>query len=242
MFKFNLHFCLEAGDSMKFYVLIAALFAITSCSSTKFKDTSHMDQAEYKAKPVITESLIDSSKPMDEAAIQRILDGKIQFPKRINLAILRLANSFNGFEFQLLDQAENESFYKLENWGPRVQSIIPVPQLLISKKITIESLRHAAVLLQADALLVIKPISSSDWKFRWFDTKLVRGRTSLEVLLLDTRTSVIPFTGLVTETAVRERDNSDYGLADLLDMVAKESEAKALTKIAPAVKIFLEKQ
>jgi hypothetical protein len=122
-----------------------------------------------------------------------------------------------------------------------VQSIIPVPQVMIAKPATLTSLRQAAVLLQADALLIVKPISYSDWRFQWFEADTAKGITSLEVLLLDTRTGVVPYTAVVTETAEISQIGSDYSQMELLSRAKKSSETKALSQVAPAVQKFLSK-
>jgi hypothetical protein len=119
--------------------------------------------------------------------------------------------------------------------------VIPVPQVMIAKPVTLTGLRQAAVLLQADALLIIKPISYGDWKYQWFENEKAKGITSLEVLLLDTRTSVVPYTSVITETAELTKEKSDYSNYELMTRAKKASETKALLQVAPAVQKFINK-
>ncbi len=219
-------------------VLVATMLA--GCSMAQ-KNYEPMAGSNYQHRPKLTQSLVNGSEPLSEVAVQKILSSKVSFPKLINLAIVRLSDNENGFEFQTIDKEIAEQFYIKSIWGNRVQSIIPMPQVMVASPVTLSALRQAAVLLQADALVIVKPVSYSDWKFQWFDKDKAKGITSLEVLLLDTRTSVVPFTALVTETAEVTKSGSDYSDYELMTRAKKASEAKALLQVAPVVQRFITK-
>ena len=221
-------------------VFMMATSGLVGCSSVS-KDYGYMSGADYQKRPQLRQSLLDSSGALNETAVQKILTSKVALPKTVNLAVVRLSDSSEGLDFQMIDQEVAEKFYNKANWGPRVQSVIPVPQVMIAKPATLTSLRQAAALLQADALLIIKPVSYSDFKFQWFEDDKAKGITSLEVLLLDTRTSVVPYTSIVTETAEIAKDKSDYSQYELLGRAKKASEAKALMQVAPALQKFMSK-
>jgi len=217
---------------------IALVLFVIGCASVQ-KDYGHMSQAKYQSQPQLRQALLNGNEPLTEAAIQKILSSKVVLPQKINLAIVRLSDSMDGLDFQIIDNQLAEQFYKKENWGSRIQSLIPVPQVILSKPVTISGLRKAAVLLQADALLVIKPVSYVDWKFQWFEKDTAKGMTSLEVLLLDSRTSVVPYTSMITETVEVPAKKSDYNQYELMNRAKKASETKAMLQIAPAVQKFL---
>jgi hypothetical protein len=219
-------------------LLLFFAIAFVGCASVQ-KDYGHMASDDYQKKPQLRQSLVSSSEPLNEVAIQKILSSRVVMPKIINLAIVRLSDSADGLDFQMIDQEIADKFYNKSNWGTRVQSVTPVPQVMIARPATIASLRQAAVLLQADALLIIKPISYSDWKFQWFEDNKAKGTTSLEILLLDTRTSVVPYTSIVTETAVIAKENSDYTNYELMNRAKKASEHKALLQVPSAVLKFI---
>ncbi len=224
---------------IKSIFLISILSLIGCASSQKSKDYEYMSSQEYQKKPNLTQSLLNANEPLSEDAVQKILSSKITFPKKINIAIVKLSDSYEGIDYQTISQEVSEKLYDKSNWGEKVQSIIPMPQVMIAKPITLTSLRQAAVLLQADALLIIKPASYGDWKFQWFDSEKAKGITSLEVLLLDTRTNVVPFTSVVTETAEITKDNTDYNNYELMNRAKLVSETKALLQVAPLVQKFI---
>jgi len=222
------------------YLTLALALTLAGCAS-KQKDYDYMANDEYRNKPQLRQSLVNSNEPLSEAAVQKILSSKVALPTSINLAIVRLADSADGLDFQTVDQEVAEKFYGKENWGPRVRSVIPVPQVMLAKPVTLNGLRQAAALLQADALLIIKPMSVSDWRLGWFEQDKAKGVTSLEVLLLDTRTSVVPYTSVITEMAEISKDKADYSNYELMNRAKKASENKALLQVAPAVQKFITK-
>lgn len=213
---------------------------LTSCAQVQ-KDYGYMATQNYQSRPRLTQSLVSSNEALNEASIQKILTSKVALPKAINLAVIRLSDSDDGVDFQTVDREVADQFYNKSNWGGRVQSVIPVPLLMLARPVTLNSIRQAAVLLQVDAIVIIKPVSYGNSQVQWFEKDKAKGITSLEVLLLDTRTSVVPFTSLVTETAEVTKETNDYETYELVKRAKKASETKALLQVAPAVQKFISK-
>ncbi|WP_413560804.1 hypothetical protein [Bdellovibrio sp. HCB209] len=222
---------------MKTFLIFSALIPLLiSCASKKYDSDF---SSEYKSRPTLSLSLTTGSEPLTEAAIHKLLSSKVSLPKKIQLAIVRITDSKDALAFQTIDKEIGEKFYDKSNWGPRVRSVVPVPQVVVATPVTLSGLRQTSALLQADALLIIKPVSYSDWKFKWFAEDKAKAITSLEVLLLDTRTGVIPYTAIVTETAEIEDSKEDYSKSELTARAQKASENKALMQIGPGVKQFI---
>lgn len=224
--------------SRPFHTALILTATLTGCATAQ-KDYAYMAQADYQSRPALQEALINPSAPLNEASVQKILASKVSLPARLNLAVVRLSESNEGLNFQTISPEVAEKLYETSQWGERVKSITPMPQMMVAKPATLTSLREAAVLLQADALLVIRPMSYGDWKFRWFKDDQAKATTSLEMLLLDTRTSVVPYTAVVSESAELEGQQADYNNYELVARAKKASETKALLRVAPAVAKFL---
>lgn len=223
----------------KFAIAISFLMA-AGCAGQTSKDYGYMVEREYRSKPQIRQALIQGNE-MTESAVQKMLAGKVKLPGKVNLAVVRLSDSAEGLDFQTIDEELAKEFYDKAKWGPRVQTLIPVPQVMLAKPVTLAGLRQAAVLLQADALLIVKPMTYADYKVRLFDENKAKSVTSLEVLLLDTRTSVVPFTSVITESAEVVKNKADYGDYEMMTRSRLASEAKALLKVAPAMEKFITK-
>ena len=213
-------------------------FLMVGCAAAQ-KNYDHMSSNDYQSRPQLRQSLVNPNEALNEATVQKILSSRVSLPKAVNLAIVRLSDSSDGLDVQLIDQDIADKFYARANWGSRVQSVTPMPQVMIARPATLASLRQAAVLLQADALLIIKPASYADWKMQFFEADKAKSITSLEVLLLDTRTSVVPFTTVVTETVEISKEGEDYNNYELIRRAKHASETKALLQVVPAVQKFL---
>lgn len=208
---------------------------LAGCASG-YKNTQYMTEKNYEQKEVINTSLLDGEN-FSEANIQKILSGRISLPKLLNVAVLKVADSNGGLEFNVLEQETATVFYEKAKWGERVRTLIPMPQIMIPAPITLQKLRTSAVLLQADILIVIKPTNFKNWKFKFFENNRAKAVTTLEVLALDTRTGIIPFTSIITEQAEIEKSNDfdDYELMKRAEML---SERKALIQVVAQIKEF----
>lgn len=220
---------------MKIIVSLAVLFALMSCSSVK-KDYGYMGNVTYKSKPKLKKSLIDPGKELSEKDIQKILNSRVKLKKNLNIAVTRL--TLNN-DFQRIDDDIAKKLYLRKNWGRKAQSIIPVPQLLIEAPINLSSLRRSAVLLQADLLVVIAPRSIADWEYNFFDENTAKATTSLEIIVLDIRTGVVPFTSIITESVELKKVNNDYSNEEMIERARSESEKKALFQVSEQVAGFL---
>ena len=224
---------------IRFKLLFMGLsLMLLGCASVN-KDYSYMSENNYKNRMELTQSLIGPNDTLSEADVQRILSSKIVLPKNINLAVVRLLDSTSGADFQTIDKEMTEEFYDKKNWGGKIQSIIPVPQVMMAKPVTMKTLRQAAVLLQADLLLILKPVSYGDVKYQFFKDNKAHAVTTLEILLLDTRTSIVPYTSLITETVELGKEGTDYNDYEMMARAKKASELKALMQVAPEIQKFL---
>lgn len=221
-------------------LMCVCAFSTIHCSTVS-KDYEYMESAQYKSRGVLRQALANGSESLSEGAIQKILASRVSLPKQITIAIVRLSDTKEGLDFQTIDKEISDKFYDKSNWGARIQSVIPVPQMMLATPVTLPALRQTAALMQADVLLIIKPISYGDWKFEWIEANKGKGVTSLEILLLDTRTSVVPYTAVITEAAEISKDSSEYSNYELMSRAKKASEAKALLQVAPAIQKFISK-
>ena len=227
------------STSLRFSSICLSL-ALAGCATAQ-KDYSYMSEPNYQKRTTLTQALVPDGEHMSEDAIKKILSSRVVLPKSISLAVVRLSDVGDGLGFQTIDEDIAAQFYNKAAWGTRVQTIIPVPQILIGRPVTLTSLRQAAIMLQADALLIVRPVSYGDWKMRLFEDNKAKGISTLEVLLLDTRTSVVPFTELVTESVELTKDKADYTDYEMVNRAKKASENKALLKIAPELQRFFSK-
>jgi hypothetical protein len=218
---------------------LGSLFVtLVSGCAAKHRSADSMASAEYQSRDTLTQSLLDGE-TLSEPAIQKILSSKIKLPKTIQLAVLRLPTGY-GDQFQIDDEMVDQFYGGLEKSG-RIKAVIPVPSALVSMPPKITSMRLSAVLLQADMLLVIQPRSDLDWKFRMFEANKAKAQTTVQAFLLDTRTSVIPYTALISKTAEVSKEGKDYSEYDAMKRAKLESEKLVLKELAAGLSAFVGK-
>lgn len=234
-------FSSRGDEIMKPYFGICTpfLLIVVGCS-TASKDYTYMQGADYQNRQTLTKGLINDNEKLSEDAVQKILSSKVALPKKVTLAVVRLVDTRDGgLNFQMVDKELEQQFFEKKLWGDRVQSLILVPQIMISHPITLQSLRQAAALLQADALVVIRPLTYSLGKASLFSDNMAKSTTSIEVLVLDTRTNVVPYTSLITEDAEITETSNDYSQMDLLGRAMRVSEKKAMLQVPAAIDKFM---
>ncbi len=219
---------------MKIFFCVLPL--LVGCSTLP-KQVSSEYLAKMENRETMVGSLLDEQGNLGEKEISKLLSAKIEIPREFHLAVVFLSDS-TFFETKYLSP-QMERFFDRKEWGDRVQAISPVPQSLLGNSSDLKSLRRAAALLQADMLLVIKPVTRADWRFSFFRSR-AKSISSVEVMLVDTRTSVVPFTVLSSGTIERSEKEEDFNHSEVIERAKLESEYKALEKIPKIIREFLE--
>jgi hypothetical protein len=216
---------------MKKMLLLILMFS--GCSTVQ-KNTSADYLAAYQQKEALSSSLLDNEGKIDEEGIQKILQSKVKLPQKIHMAILFFSeNNQQGFL-----SPRSEKLFQLESWGPQIQAISPLPQLLIGERANLLTLRRAAALLQADVLLVMRPITQTDSRNFLFRAE-AKAVSTVEVLLLDVRSSVVLFSAISTGTVQLERAEDDYSHREMLERTKAEGEFQAQERVPDLVKAYL---
>lgn len=211
---------------MKKFLLF--LLCLSSCASVQ-KDYAYLGENSYQARPPLTESLIPAaSDTMNEANFAKVLESKFVLPKNIVLAVVRLNESNSGF--QSIDQELANKFYQSSKWGSRMKAVVPA--LLLPSPITLQGLRRSAATLQADMVLVLSSNMRVDWKYRFLKSDMAKAFTSLDMLLLDTRTGIVPFTLQASESVQLPEKEEDFNNFEWMERTKFEAEKKCLQKVA----------
>ncbi|MEO0333393.1 MAG: hypothetical protein AAF223_17200, partial [Bacteroidota bacterium] len=135
-----------------------------SCATPANLPPDALAQSPEPPRELLKESLFnDPNATLSEEAIQRLLDGRIELPDSMRIAIYRYgSNSTNRYyrnwwydeEYLKTQQSYQEALSQKIDSVNSVKRIILMPQLMITKNPNITQLREAAVRLQADLLLV----------------------------------------------------------------------------------------
>lgn len=242
--------------NINLFIFSCCIGVLYSCSSVKHgSSASYMRSKEYQNRNELSQSLFGSkSQLISEKDIQKVLKSKVVLSRRIRLGVIKLeskssytmdwhwqspASLMNNKAFILNEKLKNDFFGKLKKSG-RVSDITILPSMMIPRPMTIPALRETAVRLQVDLLLVLRSENLADYEYMpfWIKDK-AKTLSTVEAILLDTKTGVIPFTSIATDSALLREKSKDLNRFQLIKRSSEEAETKALISIAEVLAKFI---
>lgn len=205
--------------------------------------TAEVDRMRAMARGAQSASLF----PADEAVlsgdlVSRALDTPFKLPARARIAVIRIGPQIWGFwteDVARLDQGVTEKFITALRDSPRVAFAGMVPSILMPPRITVPLLREAAARTQSDLVLLYQVTSHQYARSRAFRPDETRAYCIVEAFLLDTRSGLIPFTSVQTESYAAQRDRQDISFQETMHKAAVSAAGRALDKVAAEVVAFL---
>ena len=123
--------------------------------------------------------------------------------------------------------------------SPRVYDASVLPTILIPQQRTVPHLREAAARYQADLLLVYRSSCYSFERYRFFGTDRAEGSCSVEGVLLDVRTGLVPMTSVGSENFSAEQNPEDLNFTETILTSQLEATGVALAHVSEAIVEFL---
>ncbi len=235
---------------MKFWALSLAcgifLSGCTSVSTTsRPADYYRHQSADYSNTTETGNSLFDEDKiAFNYKDIEKILTHQISFPAINRIAIVNLAPNnywrFYSSDFTLLTDETVNGFVEKLKASNRIYDASFMPSLLIPETRTVPYLRQAAVRYQADMLLVYKTHCQSFKKHQFIDPDQSRAYCSIESVLIDTRTGIVPFTSISTQTFTAEKQQQDVSFSETIRKAELKAIGNGLQKVATDLRAFIE--
>ena len=229
---------------------IVVAFAASCTAPQSYLQSAALDQSGTT--PTISESLFAAKdRTISEADIQRLLNGRIQIPDTVRVAVYRFGGvSTNRY---YIAQWNNEEFLKTQQSFldtlmvqlqplDRVEEVFLVPSMLTQANPNMTQLREAAVRLQADLLLVFSVNSDIYYKYKTFKKNESKAFATCESILLDTRTGVIPHSHVVTRESLVVKEKEDWTNEELRKRAENAAIAHTLIDTGRSVAEFLERQ
>ena len=206
-----------------FLPLLLSIF-LFSCGGEN-KITASNTSPEYGEPDPIKQSLFDSKdRTISEENIQKLLSGKMELPDTVRIALYQYTKAplnryYYGYatdeDFLKNQQAFVDTLVTMISKSKRVRKIVLIPNLMISSTPNITSMRETAVRLQADLLLVFAITSDLYYKFRVFNKDEAKAFATTECMLMDIRTSMVPFSSIVTRDSYSKKINKDENTDEL---------------------------
>ncbi len=207
---------------------------------------------DYSDIPTLETSLFPSDQlVLSQAAIDTILSSRIVIPDNSKLAIIKFPGALEqnsskygyGYwrseQYLSLQQSYVDTLISIIDSSQKINSISLLPSLLTPQSPTIPILREAAVRLQAPLLVVYRINSDIYQEYRMFRSTKAKAYATVEIVLLDIRTGIIPFTAISTKEAQSAKRKSDANDQDLFRRTEQDAVNKALNTIANDLVAFL---
>ena len=176
--------------------------------------------------------------------VRRILDYRYTFPKVSRIAILPLGQrawwSSWSDEFAKMNEEKEQAFVNALRSSKRVYDASFLPSILVPGKRTIPYLREVAARYQADLLLIYRTDCKTFEEYRIFSPNETRAYCTIESALLDTRTGIIPFTSVNTETFDAKVSSEDRNFSETIHRAQINAIGKALLGSAQGLVAYIE--
>jgi hypothetical protein len=120
-----------------------------------------------------------------------------------------------------------------------IHEVTPLPSLMTPRNASIPVLREAAVRMQADLLLVFRINSDIYSRYRMFSKDTVKAFSTCELVLIDIRTGLVPFTKVVTRERLETKQEGDLELSETMRRAEGMAANDALQAAAGELTAFL---
>jgi hypothetical protein len=204
------------------------------------------------SKDIITESLFnDKDRTLSEENIRTLLDGRLVLPDTLRVAVFKVGMN-NRFYSNMLYTRNYESSIRGQQslfdslaarlkQNARVEQVHSIPTMMLSTYPNITQLREASVRLQSDILVVYSTTSDIYHHSKIIKKDEIKAFATTELFLLDVRTSLIPFSTVVTKDYLAKEIKGELN-AETRKRAEQEATLMTLLEIGEQVKTFLSKR
>lgn len=181
---------------------------------------------------------------LNDSAIKRILAYRVTLPHAGRLAVLQLGEQrrlswWDSEDFTRLNQELTDSMLTALRRSPRITHAALLPAMLVPRQRTIPYLREAAARYQADLLLGYRTSCALFRRARFLKRSQFHTVCSVEAVLLDTRSGIVPFTAVATRSQRFEREKEDFETREAVIKAQFQATGEALADVAKQVGEFL---
>jgi hypothetical protein len=232
---------------MKQFLFISLLCILfSSChTSGQLAGTSADSFTPINSDTVITQSLFnDKAATISEEGIQKILSGNYQLPEKLRVAIVRIDQQprsyyWNDEDFLKTQQAYLDLFTGKFKQSKRITEVTTIPSLLISKTPSFTSIREAAVRMQADVVVIYAITSDIYSKYKFFSRTDIKAFATTQLMLLDVRTGLIPFSTIITKDVLSQKKKEELDNQEAKNRIQQEAVLSTIEDIGEKITVFL---
>lgn len=226
-------------------LLIAIILFLTACNTTR--PLGNSSEGTPNGDTLITQSLFnDRASTISEENIQKILDGTYKLPQQLRVAIVRLEPTlqlkryyWSDEQYLKTQQSYLDLFADKFKQSSRVTKFSIIPDLLISKTPSFTNIREAAVRMQADLVVVYAITSDIYSKYKLFSKPDIKAFATTQLIILDVRTGLIPFSTIVTRDYLSQKKKEELDNIEAASRIQNEAVLLTINEIGQKITEFL---
>ena len=229
-------------------LFISTAILISSCDITRRTGTS-LSQGYPNGDTLITQSLFnDKASTISEENIQRVLDGSYKLPQQLRVAIVKLESSsqrryywnyWNDEQYLKTQQSYLDLFADKFRQSLRVTKTFSIPDILVSKSPSFTNIREAAVRMQADIVVIYSIASDLYSKYKLFSKPDVKAYATTQLIILDVRTGLIPFSTIITKDVLSQKKKEEIDNSEAASRIQNEAVLLTIADISQKITDFL---
>lgn len=243
---------------MKKQIILLSLLACAffSCNVQQYTPASQpsvdktVDAYGFYSQPEdIMQSLFsDKDATITEENIQRILNGKYKLPETLRVAIVNLENNqyrryyWNDEDYLSSRQKYLETLTQNFKNQNRVKSVSLIPEIMLPGSPTFGSIREAAVRMQADVVIVYSVSGGMYSNYKMFKGSTYKAFATTQVLMIDVRTGLVPFTRVISKDTIAKKEDSDFNSDEARKRIQEEAVMKTLDEICSDLNNYINQQ
>lgn len=223
-------------------LLFATVLIVSGCAGVTSMDRPD-SYYQYQSQERHTPGFQAEGNLVDED-IDRLIAHRLELPPLNRIAVLKLSTDsywrFYSNDFSVLSDKIVTNFIGTLRSSPRVYDASFLPAMLIPEQRSVNFLREAAARFQADLLLTYRSSCQNFEKYRFIKADETQAYCTVEALLLDVRTGIVPFTSVTSQQFQAAANDSDMNFQETVKKAELEALAKALHEVADNIVKYLE--
>lgn len=198
----------------------------------------HMPVARMRdEQQALSESLFKEDQAiLSNEDLHKILAARVVLPDKSKLAVVRFGRlpywwGWSEDFVRVNEQIDADFLGKLRT-SAKLREVAYLPALVTPNLMTLPYLRQAAARCQADLLLVYRTSTRTYAKYRWFAADQTKAYCTVEAVLLDTRTGLLPFSTVVNEFYAARRSKKELNFSETVAKAQQQAIGRAWVRIA----------
>ncbi len=229
--------------SLLIIMYLTALFLFQSCSSTSTNSHYTSSKRYQKRAEFKKDYLNNEGKNLSSEQISNLLSKKVNLKRPLKMAVVKLIHqndiysndiTYSEIKFQqtIMTNETAKHFKYIVEKSNYIKDVSLIPDFIMPKEDDFKSLRDVAALMQADLLLILQTKRYTDYDFNLTKKNEAKAIATIQAIVLDVKTGVIPFTSIATNEFLAKKGKKDFSNKELEIRATISAESNALKELS----------